>query len=188
MAPVLPTSLRRWAGFAGVPVVCLLTVCATGACRRSPPRAPELVVLVRAAESSVCYDDPHDDAQATADDPAKGHAYVPASGAKRVYGFRMESAEGVGEALRSNDRSLPSCAQQFVYQVPGPIAQSAGASSETGIAVGHSVSTDPFTGADVWHTDWQWGECVVADDDGYPKVIQAWHRHPLGTGYAELMR
>jgi len=54
--------------------------------------------------------------------------------------------------------------------------------------VAHSLSIDPVTGESVWHTDWEYGDCVVRDDYGFPRVEHALHRHPLGTEYAEILR
>jgi hypothetical protein len=52
--------------------------------------------------------------------------------------------------------------------------------------VAHSMSTDLSTGTSEWHTDWEYGECEYTDESGFPQRIQAWHRHPFGTEYAEL--
>jgi hypothetical protein len=39
-----------------------------------------------------------------------------------------------------------------------------------------------------WHTDWELGECTYTDDVGNPHTEVIWHRHPLGTEYAEIYR
>lgn len=50
----------------------------------------------------------------------------------------------------------------------------------------HSMSPDTTTGTASWHTDWEFGECETIDESGFPQRLQAWHRHPFGTEYAEL--
>ena len=50
----------------------------------------------------------------------------------------------------------------------------------------HSASIDPTTGASVWHTDWELGQCDFADEAGFPQSAYVWHRHPLGTEYTEI--
>ena len=50
----------------------------------------------------------------------------------------------------------------------------------------HSASIDPTTGASVWHTDWELGQCDYTDDAGFPQSAYVWHRHPLGTEYTEI--
>ncbi|MFO0548101.1 MAG: hypothetical protein U0271_06920 [Polyangiaceae bacterium] len=35
-----------------------------------------------------------------------------------------------------------------------------------------------------WHTDYEYGDCLCTTSNG-PKQMQTWHRHPLGTEYAE---
>lgn len=50
----------------------------------------------------------------------------------------------------------------------------------------HSMSIDPTTGASVWHTDWELGQCDYTDENGYPQSAYAWHRHPLGNEYTEI--
>lgn len=75
--------------------------------------------------------------------------------------------------------------QVAVERTAHGVSVSAAADSDV---VAHSLSTDPITGASVWHTDWEYGECVVTDDYGFPRVENAWHRHPLATDYAEIMR
>jgi hypothetical protein len=52
--------------------------------------------------------------------------------------------------------------------------------------VAHNLSVDPATGVSDWHTDWEYGECQYTDESGFPQRINAWHRHPFGTEYAEL--
>ncbi len=51
--------------------------------------------------------------------------------------------------------------------------------------VAHSLGIDPSTGTSSWHTDWEFGECEYVDESGFPQRLQAWHRHPFGTEYAE---
>ncbi len=50
----------------------------------------------------------------------------------------------------------------------------------------HSASIDPTTGASVWHTDWELGQCDFSDEAGFPQSAYVWHRHPLGTEYTEI--
>lgn len=50
----------------------------------------------------------------------------------------------------------------------------------------HSASIDPTTGASVWHTDWELGQCDYTDESGFPQSAYVWHRHPLGTEYTEI--
>ena len=50
----------------------------------------------------------------------------------------------------------------------------------------HSVSIDPATGASVWHTEWELGQCDFTDETGFPQSAYVWHRHPLGTEYTEI--
>lgn len=50
----------------------------------------------------------------------------------------------------------------------------------------HSASIDPTTGASVWHTNWELGQCDYTDESGFPQSAYAWHRHPLGTEYTEI--
>ncbi len=50
----------------------------------------------------------------------------------------------------------------------------------------HSASIDPATGASVWHTEWELGQCDFTDESGYPASAYVWHRHPLGTEYTEI--
>jgi hypothetical protein len=52
--------------------------------------------------------------------------------------------------------------------------------------VAHSLAVDPSTGVSDFHTDWEYGECEYTDEAGFPQRINAWHRHPFGTEYAEL--
>ena len=50
----------------------------------------------------------------------------------------------------------------------------------------HSMSVDPTTGASVWHTDWELGQCDYTDENGFPQSAYVWHRHPLGNEYTEI--
>ena len=50
----------------------------------------------------------------------------------------------------------------------------------------HSASIDPTTGASVWHTEWELGQCDYTDESGFPQSAYVWHRHPLGTEYTEI--
>lgn len=50
----------------------------------------------------------------------------------------------------------------------------------------HSASIDPTTGASVWHTEWELGQCDFTDESGFPQSAYVWHRHPLGTEYTEI--
>ena len=50
----------------------------------------------------------------------------------------------------------------------------------------HSASIDPVTGASVWHTEWELGQCDFTDETGYPQSAYVYHRHPLGTEYTEI--
>ncbi len=50
----------------------------------------------------------------------------------------------------------------------------------------HSMSVDPTTGASVWHTDWELGQCDYTDESGFTQSAYAWHRHPLGNEYTEI--
>lgn len=50
----------------------------------------------------------------------------------------------------------------------------------------HSASIDPMTGASVWHTEWELGQCDFTDETGFPQSAYVWHRHPLGTEYTEI--
>ncbi|MEZ4301842.1 MAG: hypothetical protein R3B70_43305 [Polyangiaceae bacterium] len=50
----------------------------------------------------------------------------------------------------------------------------------------HSASIDPMTGASMWHTEWELGQCDFTDDNGFPQSAYVWHRHPLGTEYTEI--
>ncbi|MRG91214.1 hypothetical protein [Polyangium spumosum] len=50
----------------------------------------------------------------------------------------------------------------------------------------HSMSVDPTTGASIWHTDWELGQCDYTDENGFPQSAYAWHRHPLGNEYTEI--
>jgi hypothetical protein len=52
--------------------------------------------------------------------------------------------------------------------------------------VAHSMTIDPNTGASVWHTEWELGQCDYTDETGFPRSAYAWHRHPLGTEYTEI--
>jgi hypothetical protein len=53
------------------------------------------------------------------------------------------------------------------------------------------TSTDDVTGhntnaAGEWHTDWEMGPCSYTDDSGFPQYGHHWHRHPMGSEYAEV--
>ncbi|MDC3960763.1 hypothetical protein [Polyangium jinanense] len=50
----------------------------------------------------------------------------------------------------------------------------------------HSMSVDPRTGASIWHTEWELGQCDYTDENGFPQSAYAWHRHPLGNEYTEI--
>jgi hypothetical protein len=50
----------------------------------------------------------------------------------------------------------------------------------------HHMSVDPTTGASVWHTDWELGQCDYTDENGFPQSAYVWHRHPMGTEYTEI--
>ena len=50
----------------------------------------------------------------------------------------------------------------------------------------HSMSIDHATGASVWHTEWELGQCSYNDESGYPQSAYVWHRHPLGNEYTEI--
>lgn len=50
----------------------------------------------------------------------------------------------------------------------------------------HGASVDPSTGASVWHTDWELGQCDYTDENGFPQSAYAWHRHPLANEYTEI--
>ena len=50
----------------------------------------------------------------------------------------------------------------------------------------HSMTTDPTTGASVWHTDWELGQCDYTDESGFPQTAYTWHRHPLASEYTEI--
>ena len=52
----------------------------------------------------------------------------------------------------------------------------------------HSMTIDRTTGASVWHTEWELGQCNYTDENGYPQASYAWHRHPLGTEYTEIFQ
>src|SRR4051812_553995 len=52
----------------------------------------------------------------------------------------------------------------------------------------HSMTIDPATGAHVWHTEWELGQCDYTDESGYPQSAYLWHRHPLGTEYTEIFQ
>jgi hypothetical protein len=52
----------------------------------------------------------------------------------------------------------------------------------------HDLRVDPRGGTSVWHTDYEFGLCSYTDEAGFPQYGQAWHCHPLGTEYAEVMR
>jgi hypothetical protein len=50
------------------------------------------------------------------------------------------------------------------------------------------MTIDHATGASVWHTEWELGQCDYVDESGYPQSTYAWHRHPLGTEYTEIFQ
>lgn len=50
----------------------------------------------------------------------------------------------------------------------------------------HSMSIDQATGASIWHTEWELGQCDYTDDSGMPQSAYVWHRHPLGNEYTEI--
>ena len=50
----------------------------------------------------------------------------------------------------------------------------------------HSMSIDAATGTSAWHLEWELGHCVYTDEAGFPQTSYVWHRHPLGTEYAEI--
>ncbi len=50
----------------------------------------------------------------------------------------------------------------------------------------HHLAVDGQTGVSDHHADYELGECVVIDETGFPSRTIDWHRHPLGTEYAEL--
>jgi hypothetical protein len=52
----------------------------------------------------------------------------------------------------------------------------------------HSMTIDRATGASVWHTEWELGQCDYTDENGYPQTAYAWHRHPFGTEYTEIFQ
>jgi hypothetical protein len=58
--------------------------------------------------------------------------------------------------------------------------------ADDGDVSAHSLSVDASTGTSEWHTDWEFGECEYTDESGFPQRLQAWHRHPFGTEYAEI--
>lgn len=72
-------------------------------------------------------------------------------------------------------------------QYVDPSAQSAHTAEHASDDVtAHSASIDPTTGASVWHTDYELGQCDYTDDNGFPHSAYVWHRHPLGTEYTEI--
>jgi hypothetical protein len=54
--------------------------------------------------------------------------------------------------------------------------------TSSGDVTGHH--TDAATGE--WHTDWELGPCSYTDDSGFPQYGHHWHRHPMGSEYAEV--
>ena len=52
----------------------------------------------------------------------------------------------------------------------------------------HHLKTDTTSGTSHWHTDYEYGMCSYTDEAGFPQYGQAWHCHPLGSEYAEVMR
>ena len=52
----------------------------------------------------------------------------------------------------------------------------------------HHLKTDATSGTSNWHTDYEYGMCSYTDEAGFPQYGQAWHCHPLGSEYAEVMR
>lgn len=167
-----------------------LLVAQAGACSPSGMAAPVVVVSVQALEPWTCDthdDEPEDDAAQGTPAP-DGHPAI--ARAKATFGsaFRRGALPAHAALAAQDDRTLRGCPHRFVHDVAHHQTEHAAGEQAWDVATWHSAATDPLTGADVWHTDWQWGECVVVDGDGYPRVVQAWHRHPLGTGYAELMR
>lgn len=51
----------------------------------------------------------------------------------------------------------------------------------------HHLATSATSGTSNWHTDYEYGMCSYTDDAGFPQYGQAWHCHPLGSEYAEVM-
>jgi hypothetical protein len=51
----------------------------------------------------------------------------------------------------------------------------------------HGVVIDQATGASVWHTDTEFGPCDYVDDHGYHHSTIAYHRHPYGTEFTEIL-
>lgn len=62
----------------------------------------------------------------------------------------------------------------------------AGSRSPKRDVTAHSLEVDATTGVSDWHTEWELGECDYTDELGFTQTIIAWHKHPLGTEYAEL--
>lgn len=51
----------------------------------------------------------------------------------------------------------------------------------------HGMMMDTATGANVWHTDVELGPCEYTDENGYHHSTIAYHCHPFGTEYTEIV-
>ena len=51
----------------------------------------------------------------------------------------------------------------------------------------HGTIVDAMTGTEVWHTDVEYGRCEYVDEAGYHHATYAFHCHPFGTEYTEIV-
>jgi hypothetical protein len=72
------------------------------------------------------------------------------------------------------------------YEDPTATVAHSDVSDEGEDVTAHGMSVDPTTGASVWHTDWELGQCEYTDENGFPQQAYVWHRHPLGNEYTEI--
>lgn len=51
----------------------------------------------------------------------------------------------------------------------------------------HGMVVDTATGTNQWHTDPEYGPCEYVDENGYHHHTIAYHCHPFGTDYTEIV-
>ncbi len=66
--------------------------------------------------------------------------------------------------------------------------EEAAATDPDGDVTAHHLNVDASTGTSTWHTDYEYGPCSYTDESGFPHYGFAWHCHPTGSEYAEVLR
>ena len=60
-------------------------------------------------------------------------------------------------------------------------------STPTNDVTAHGMVVDQATMTNVWHTDVEYGPCEYVDENGYHHATVAYHCHPFGTEYTEIV-